>query len=329
MARIITLSGPVGLDVTAEMVRNELKSANGQDVELHINSPGGFVFAGIEIYNIINDYSGHVEARIIGVAASMMSYIVLAADKITAFENATFMIHNAKSLAAGNHHDLRKTANTLESISNILAQAYALKTGKKLSDIKALMDDETFLFGQEIMDAGFIDEIIERAEKEDDRESAILKARAFVESCINNLKNTESANADLNRAVAYVESMSLLLPEASADTVNEWSGEDYESGTEFDPQAPFPGEHACRIRDPKDFQQKSFRRISRKSNGKTLGIIIGRLIGKTTTTTQAFRYPKEGWSEPEARKHCKDNNGILFEPATKSTADDGGCGGGT
>ena len=79
---------------------------------------------------------------------------------------------------------------------------------------------------------------------------------------------------------------------------------------------PFPNEHACRIRDPKDFQADSFRRLDEKADGKPLGIIIGRLKGKTTTTTQSFRYPKADWTEAEGRSHCTDHDGMMFEPAT-------------
>ena len=78
---------------------------------------------------------------------------------------------------------------------------------------------------------------------------------------------------------------------------------------------PYPNEHSCRIRDPDDFQSESFRRIK---EGK-LSIIIGRLKGKTETTTQAFRYPIEDWSETEARVHCENQNGS-FEPAAKEAA---------
>lgn len=75
--------------------------------------------------------------------------------------------------------------------------------------------------------------------------------------------------------------------------------------------SPYPGEHACRIVDPDNFEKGSFRRMKR---GK-LSIIIGRLKGETTTTTQAYRYPKEDWGEAEARAHCKENEGS-FEPAS-------------
>lgn len=80
---------------------------------------------------------------------------------------------------------------------------------------------------------------------------------------------------------------------------------------------PYPTEHACRIKSPGSFQDGSFRRMNKSSNGKTFSLIIGRLKGQTSTTTQALRYPKTSWSAGEARGHCKEHGGILFEPATK------------
>ena len=75
---------------------------------------------------------------------------------------------------------------------------------------------------------------------------------------------------------------------------------------------PYPGEHACRIRQPGEFQPNSFRRMKQ---GK-LSIIIGKLKGKTTTTTQTFRYPVGNWTEQEAAAHCKEQGGT-FEAAKK------------
>lgn len=73
---------------------------------------------------------------------------------------------------------------------------------------------------------------------------------------------------------------------------------------------PYPNEHSCRIREPGQFQENSFRRIIQ---GR-LSVIIGKLKGQSSTTVQAFRYPTEDWTEAEARKHCKEQGG-RFEPA--------------
>jgi hypothetical protein len=78
---------------------------------------------------------------------------------------------------------------------------------------------------------------------------------------------------------------------------------------------PYPNEHACRLRDPGDFQPRSFRRGRRRHNGKIYAVIFGRLKGKTTTTEQAYRYNKASWSADEARSHCKSHDGS-FEAAS-------------
>jgi len=86
---------------------------------------------------------------------------------------------------------------------------------------------------------------------------------------------------------------------------------------------PYPNFHSCRIKSPGLFQDGSIKtkEVGTKEgkgprDGKKLSIIIGRLKGKTTTTTQAFHYPKDTWTELQARTHCKENKGT-FEAATK------------
>lgn len=79
---------------------------------------------------------------------------------------------------------------------------------------------------------------------------------------------------------------------------------------------PYPNEHACRLRDPDDFQSGSFRRTKRKHDDKSYFVISGRLKGEETMTEQAYRYPKDMWSADEARTHCRSHDGLEFAPAT-------------
>ncbi|MBA7576621.1 hypothetical protein ES708_18462 [subsurface metagenome] len=79
---------------------------------------------------------------------------------------------------------------------------------------------------------------------------------------------------------------------------------------------PLPNEHACRLRDPDDFEDDSFRRTTRKHEDKEYAVIMGKLKGEDTMTDQSFRYDKEVWEEDEADTHCKDHKGT-FEPAEK------------
>ncbi|MDD5689847.1 MAG: HK97 family phage prohead protease, partial [Caldisericia bacterium] len=72
---------------------------------------------------------------------------------------------------------------------------------------------------------------------------------------------------------------------------------------------PYENEFSCRLKDPALFQEGSFRRGERSHNGKKYSVIYGKLKGKTTLTEQAYRYPKDTWSEEEASSHCKEHKG--------------------
>ncbi len=84
-------------------------------------------------------------------------------------------------------------------------------------------------------------------------------------------------------------------------------------------ERPYPNEHACRLREPGDFQADSFRRMERDHEGKKYACIIGKLKGEDTMTEQAYRYAKDSWSASQARSHCKSHDGS-FEAASGSAS---------
>ncbi len=202
MKHVIPISGTIGWDVLAEDVRKKLKEANGEEIVLDISSPGGSVFEGLTIFNLIKEYEGKKTARINGLAASMASYIPLATDSVIVEENSVFMIHNAWGFSMGDHRDMKKTAALLERLSGLLSKAYVNKTGKSSKEIEEMMDEETFLFGSEIVDAGFGDELIE-AEKKEDREDAVLSAMIKLDEAKAQVKDKERQE-DLQKAAALL-----------------------------------------------------------------------------------------------------------------------------
>lgn len=105
---MILIDGEIGWDMTSSQFANELKKETG-DFEIHISSGGGSVFQGISIYNQIKAYSrGKVTVVIVSLAASMASYIALAADEVKAYDNAVYMIHNASSVTWGDYRVMQK-----------------------------------------------------------------------------------------------------------------------------------------------------------------------------------------------------------------------------
>ncbi len=205
--KTIAISGIIGWDVTAKDIRSELDKAKGEDIEVQVSSPGGLVTDGLEIYNLIKNYEGNKSSRLMGLAASMASYIVLAGDKVIAEDNAIYMIHNAMGIAWGDKNTMQKMSDILAGFSRIFAKAYARKSGKSIKEIEDLMDDETFYFGQEILDEGFVDEIVPAPEDaEKDKAAMLSMAMAQIEQCENHVRKTETMDHIFKIAAILKES---------------------------------------------------------------------------------------------------------------------------
>lgn len=141
-------------------VAEALEEANGEDVEVHINSGGGYVDAGSEIYTILKDYPGKVDVKIVGLAASAASVIAMAGDTVKISPTAQIMIHNVSSGRVGDYRDMEHEAGVLKNYNKSIANAYILKTGMKQEELLKLMDKETWLNAQQAKKYGFVDEIM-------------------------------------------------------------------------------------------------------------------------------------------------------------------------
>lgn len=141
-------------------VTKALAEANGDDVEVHINSGGGDVTAGSEIYTALRNYSGKVTVKILGRAASMASVIAEAGESEIS-PTAHFMIHNVSTYAGGDYRTMQETADALRSLNQSIMSAYIAKTGKTAEELQAMMDRSTYMNAQEAVEAGFVDRIME------------------------------------------------------------------------------------------------------------------------------------------------------------------------
>jgi len=148
-----------GSGVTAKAFQKELSAIKASEIDLHINSPGGLVFDGITIHNLIKQHPANVTTYIDGLAASIASVIALAGDKVVMAENALFMIHKASGMVYGNSDDMRDFAEKLDKVNGSIATTYMSKTGKKDDEINELMKAETWLTAKDALESGFIDEI--------------------------------------------------------------------------------------------------------------------------------------------------------------------------
>ena len=128
-------------------------------INLRINSLGGDVFDGMAMYNVIKRREAKTTVYIEGIAASIATIIALGADEVVMAENSLFMIHNAWGGTMGEAKDMRKSADTLDKISNELTDIYRKKTGLSYDVLAEMMDEETWLNANEAYELGFIDTI--------------------------------------------------------------------------------------------------------------------------------------------------------------------------
>ena len=154
----ILMYGEIGFDITDSQFIKELDQYKGQDVKIRANSPGGEVFQGWAMYNAIKEH-GQCDIQIDGLAASMMTVIMLAGRKISASKNAMIMIHNPSSGGGGDSKKLKSDAELLDKIKVLIINSYSERTGLTADELSVMLDAETWLTAQEALEKGFIDEI--------------------------------------------------------------------------------------------------------------------------------------------------------------------------
>lgn len=146
--------------MTAQKMAGILRHFNNGDVTVNINSPGGDMFEGIAIYNLLREYKGRITVNIIGIAASAASVIAMAGDEVRIAKSAFLMIHNCSVIVNGNRNTLSDIAEHLKPFDEAMAGIYMDKTGKSADEILNMMDDETYINGATALELGFADSYI-------------------------------------------------------------------------------------------------------------------------------------------------------------------------
>lgn len=151
-------------DTSASGFRDALQSVGDvKTINLHINSPGGSVFEGIAIYNMLKQHQATINVYVDGLAASIASVVAMAGNRIYMPQNAMLMIHNPWTMAIGNATELRKQADYLDQIAKSSITTYLSKAGDKLDEetLKQMMDEETWLTAEEALEYGLADNVME------------------------------------------------------------------------------------------------------------------------------------------------------------------------
>ena len=172
------ISGPIGVaydwwsgqrGTTAKEVRDFLNENKDKEVDIAVSSPGGYVDAGLEIYQYIKDH-GKVHMHIIGMTASAATFLTMGAASVDMVDGSLMLIHNASTSVvewqSANKKQLdaiiakyQKERDDLDTIDKVIASLYARKCGKPLKDCLEKMDYAAWLSPQDALEFGLIDEI--------------------------------------------------------------------------------------------------------------------------------------------------------------------------
>ena len=230
---VVTMFDVIGEDywsgggITAKSVAAQLRAIGPRPIEIQINSPGGDMFEGIAIFNVLREHPQPVTVKVMGMAASAASIIAMAGDTIEIGSASFVMIHNCWIIAVGNRHDMAETAEWLEPFDQAMVDLYAARTGQDGKQVAKWMDAETYMSGSQAIERGFADALLaadavtdEPATKAADRE--VNKLRAMEIKLMMSGESRSSARSHINEIRGTTDSAPSASTTDSAG--DDWSG---------------------------------------------------------------------------------------------------------
>lgn len=153
--------------ISAKNIERILAEAGGEEVIFNLNSGGGSVNAGSEIYTMLSSYSGRVVINITSLSASIASVFMLGADEVNISHQAQIMIHQPhfRNEEVVDKLSLERSLNMLDSTERSIAKVYMKKTGLSEDEILDMMFKETWLTSDQALELGFVDNIYNDTEE--------------------------------------------------------------------------------------------------------------------------------------------------------------------
>lgn len=143
-----------------------LNEVDSPEIHLHVNSPGGEIFDGLAIYHALVDHESKVTAYVDALAASAASFIIQGADEVVMMRNSQMMIHDGSGMCMGNADDMRQTADTLDRLSDNIADIYSQSAGSNVEYWRSLMREETWFSANEAVTYGLADKVDSKEDTE-------------------------------------------------------------------------------------------------------------------------------------------------------------------
>ena len=233
----IVMYGTIGSDeywddVCDKTIKEEIGNLGDvKNINVHINSPGGSVFAAVAIANTLKNHKAKVTAFIDGLAASAATIITSACDIVKMPKNALFMIHNPLTWAYGNKQELEKTGVLLDKVKDSILETYLAKAKDKTKEeLSALMDEEKWFNAEEAKEYGFIDEIVGEVENlQNVNNLLIVNSLAFDISKFKNFPGAKSEEPVTEPAPGVTQNIATNIEEMTVEKFKATYPELYEN----------------------------------------------------------------------------------------------------
>ncbi len=151
---------------TAADIRNKIRSANGDVLEVSVNSHGGDIFVASEIYTALKNYN-NVKIKVTGLAASAASVIAMA-GYCEMSPTAQMMVHNVWTNQSGDYRDMDSASESLKKANRSIANAYCVKSGMSMDAALKMMDDTTWMTAQDAKALGLVDKVLFEADQNEE-----------------------------------------------------------------------------------------------------------------------------------------------------------------
>jgi ATP-dependent protease ClpP protease subunit len=158
-AKILVYDVIGGFDNDAGDFVRAVHQLDAKMIDLHINSPGGFVYDGVAMYEALQASPATVNVHIDGLAASAASFLAQAGDSVEIAKAGRMMIHDAQGVGIGSPADMREYADLLDAVSNDIAGIYADRAGGKPATWRTAMQATTWYSAAQAVDAGLADRV--------------------------------------------------------------------------------------------------------------------------------------------------------------------------
>jgi ATP-dependent Clp endopeptidase proteolytic subunit ClpP len=200
--------------VSAKEFISSISDKSISTINLSINSPGGSLFDGLAMYHALKEHPATVNSKVLAIAGSAASIILMAGDHISMPEDTYVFIHHPSSGVFGNAEDFREAADLLDRFSDNILNIYERRTSMDREELKAMMAREEFISAKDAVRMGFADEVTGALEVAANAASFERYFKSMPKNLIDRVSNKKDISNNNPESIKNIQELESFLREA-------------------------------------------------------------------------------------------------------------------